>query len=78
MKRSSFITWDQLKVGSLILVSILVLGVATEIPVLFHALEPVRSPAAITFHMDHFECGQLLEDAKPDQSRHGRHRLERM
>jgi phospholipid/cholesterol/gamma-HCH transport system substrate-binding protein len=28
MKRSSFITWDQLKVGSLILVSILVLGVA--------------------------------------------------
>jgi phospholipid/cholesterol/gamma-HCH transport system substrate-binding protein len=28
MKRSSFITWDQLKVGSLILLSVLVLGVA--------------------------------------------------
>jgi phospholipid/cholesterol/gamma-HCH transport system substrate-binding protein len=28
MKRSSFITWDQLKVGSLIVVSVLVLGVA--------------------------------------------------
>jgi phospholipid/cholesterol/gamma-HCH transport system substrate-binding protein len=28
MKRSSFITWDQLKVGSLIVVSMLVLGVA--------------------------------------------------
>jgi phospholipid/cholesterol/gamma-HCH transport system substrate-binding protein len=28
MKRSSFITWDQLKVGSLIIISLLVLGVA--------------------------------------------------
>src|SRR3954471_6179794 len=28
MKRSSFITWDQLKVGSLILLAVLVMGVA--------------------------------------------------
>src|SRR3954471_7918306 len=28
MKRSSFITWDQLKVGSLIILAVLVLGVA--------------------------------------------------
>src|SRR5688572_33461133 len=28
MKRSSFITWDQLKVGSLILVALIVMGVA--------------------------------------------------
>jgi len=57
---------------------VLVLGVAAELPMLLHPLQPVRGPAAVRLDMDDFQLGALLEDPEPDQPRHCRHRFERM
>ena len=53
-------------------------GVATEFPVLLHALQPVRGPAAVALNVDDFELGEFFKDAEPDQAGHGRHGLKRM
>ena len=54
------------------------LGVAAELPVLFHALQPVGSPAAIALDVDDFELREFFKDTEPDQAGHGRHGLKRM
>src|SRR5712692_6280229 len=54
------------------------LGVATELPMLLHPLQPVRNPSAVGLDMHDREARELLEHAEPDETRHRRHRLERM
>src|SRR6266851_764150 len=52
--------------------------IAAELPMLLHPLQPVRNPSAVGFDMHDRETRELLEHAEPDQTRHRRHRLERM
>ena len=57
---------------------ILMLGVAAEVPMLLHPLQPVGHPSAVGLDVDHLQLREFLEHAVPDEPRHRRHRLERM
>ena len=57
---------------------IFMFGVAAEFPMLLHALQPVRGPAAVALNVDDFELREFFKDTEPDQAGHGRHGLKRM
>src|SRR5690348_6800891 len=54
------------------------LGIAAELPMLLHPLQPVWNPSAVRLDMHDRKAREVLRYAEPDEARHRRHRLERM
>ena len=54
------------------------LGVAGELPVLLHALQPVGEPAGVGFDVHHLETGMAFDHAVPDEAHHRHHGFEGM